>query len=153
MRLLHKSHSSVSGAHLLPMRPPPSCSHVCASCLVLTSTRLYIAGLSLPPPHTLSGCLCYWKSEEWALHFEYAALSRREEREPRPGRKKGKRPERKKAPLTTGRTPVSPCPPLSPLSPECETSANGRNLERGRTERRESAKSRGLCLGRWPQTR
>lgn len=86
IRLLQKFHFSVSAhshrclfSHFLPLHLTLhlllSCSHVCASCPVLISTHLYIAGLS---PH--SCCMCYWKSEEWVLHFEYTALSGQEEK-------------------------------------------------------------------------
>lgn len=117
MRLLQKFCSSVS-AHLHRWLFFSFSPCVCrclaltsASCLVLISTQLYIAGLS---PH--SRCLRYWKSEEWAPYFECTALSRREEKT-RQGKKRRERPEGKKAPLRDGQTPVSPCPPLSPLSP------------------------------------
>lgn len=75
MRLLQKFQSLRS---FLP--PHVLVSLSCLSLVhVLISTYLYIAGLS---PH--SGCLCYWKSEEWD---EYAALSGPEEKT-EAGRKK-----------------------------------------------------------------
>lgn len=78
---------------------------------------------SLP---TLSLSVCYWKSEQWVLLFEYTALSKLRKR------KQGW--EWKKAPLTGRQTPASPCPPLSPLSVSASMSANNRNLERRRME-------------------
>lgn len=116
----------------LPLYVLLSCSHVSASRPVLISTHLYIAGLS---PH--SRCLCYWKSEEWALRFECTALSGQEEKT-RQGRRKRERLKRKKAPLTDGQTPVSPCPPLSPLSPSARRQqTTGIWREGGQREKRE----------------
>lgn len=142
-------HTAASFSHFLPMCLPLylllSRSRVCASCPVLISTHLYIAGLS---PH--SRCLRYWKSEEWALRFEYTALSGQEQKA-RQGERKGRGTERKKAPLTDGQTPVSPCPPLSPLSPSARRQqTTGIWREGGQRERQ--CEESGLCLGRWPQT-